>query len=175
MNLWLTGFMGAGKTTTGRRLARILRLPFTDTDAEVEREYGPIVKIFESAGESHFRALESGVIAAMAGGTAKVVAVGGGAIVSAENRATMRASGQVIHLSITPGGALARVAHRTHRPLLGSTPDLETIEQVMSARADAYADCDLCVVVDGRNPAAVAHTIARWYRRNGVVSATNAR
>jgi len=175
MNLWLTGFMGAGKTTTGRRLARILRLPFTDTDAEIEREHGPIAKIFESAGESRFRALESGVIAAMAGGSAKVVAVGGGAIVLPENRAAMRASGRVIHLSISAGGALARVAHRTHRPLLGATPELATVEQVMAARAEAYADCDFCVIVDGRNPAAVAHTIARWYRRSAAVSATNAR
>jgi shikimate kinase len=174
MNLWLTGFMGAGKTTTGKRLARILRMPFADTDADIEREHGPIAKIFESAGESRFRALEHDAITAMAGETAKVVAVGGGAIVAAENRAAMRASGCIIHLSISPGGTFARVSHRTHRPLLGPTPDLATIERVMSARAQAYADCDFCVTVDGKNPAAVAHTIARWYRRRAAVGTANA-
>jgi shikimate kinase len=175
MNLWLTGFMGAGKTTTGRRLARILRLPFADTDAEIEREHGPIATVFESAGESRFRALESGIIATMASGADSVVAVGGGAIVSDDNRAAMRGSGRIIHLSITPGGAFARVAHRTHRPLLGPAPDLQTIERVMSARAGAYADCDFCVVVDGKNPAAVAHTIARWFRRHAATHPANAR
>lgn len=175
MNLWLTGFMGAGKTTTGRRLARILRMPFADTDAEVEREHGPIAKIFESAGEDRFRALESELIAAMADGGAKVVAVGGGAVVAAVNRAAMRASGRIVHLSISPGGAFARVAHRSHRPLLGPTPDLDTIERVMTVRADAYADCDFCVTVDGKNPAAVAHTIARWFRRQAHVSAASTR
>jgi shikimate kinase len=175
MNLWLTGFMGAGKTTTGRRLARILRLPFADTDAEVEREHGPIAAIFESDGESRFRALESGVIDRLAKGGAAVVAVGGGAIVSAENRAAMRESGRIVHLSISAGGAHARVAHRSHRPLLGATPDLQTIEQVMSARVDAYADCDFCVTVDGRNPAAVAHVIARWFRHGAATRTATTR
>jgi shikimate kinase len=175
MNLWLTGFMGAGKTTTGRRLARILRIPFADTDAEIEREHGPIAKIFESAGEDRFRALESEVIASAAGGEAKVVAVGGGAVVSGMNRDAMRASGRIVHLSISAAGAHARVAHRTHRPLLGPAPDLETIEKVMLARADAYADCDFTVTVDGKNPAAVAHSIARWYRRHTPVRPANTR
>jgi shikimate kinase len=175
MNLWLTGFMGAGKTTTGRRLARMLRMPFADTDGEIEREHGPIATIFESAGEDHFRALEREIIASVAGGDAKVVAVGGGAVVSSMNRAAMRASGRIVHLSITASGAFARVAHRTHRPLLGPAPDLETIEKVMLERADAYADCDFCVTVDGKNPATVAHSIARWYRRHAPARAANTR
>src|SRR5579864_2979150 len=175
MHLWLTGFMGAGKTTTGRRLARILHMPFADTDAEIERVHGPIAKIFESAGESRFRALESEAIASAAAGDPKVVAVGGGAVVSGVNRAAMRASGRVVHLSISASGAFARVAHRTHRPLLGPAPDLETIEQVMSKRADAYADCDFRMDVDGMNPAAVAHAIARWYRSHAPARAANPR
>jgi shikimate kinase len=173
MHLWLTGFMGAGKTTTGRRLARILHMAFADTDAEIEREHGPIAKIFQSAGEDRFRALECEVIASAAGGDPKVVAVGGGAVVSATNRAAMRASGRIVHLSISAGGAFARVAHRTHRPLLGPAPDLETIEKVMLKRADAYADCDFYLTVDGKNPSAVAHAIARWYRRHAPVRAAN--
>ncbi|HKW44456.1 MAG TPA: shikimate kinase [Candidatus Eremiobacteraceae bacterium] len=175
MNVWLTGFMGAGKTTTGRRLARILCVPFADTDAEIEREHGAIAGIFETAGESRFRALETSVIAALGNGAAKVIAVGGGAVVSASNRALMRAHGAIVHLSISPAGAYARVAHRSHRPLLGSEPELATIERVMIARADAYADCDYRVSVDGKGPASVAHIIARWYRRKTVTPHSNAR
>jgi shikimate kinase len=175
MNLWLTGFMGAGKTTAGRRLARLLRLPFVDTDVEIEREHGPIAEIFENDGEDRFRALESSLIATLALGTDAVVAVGGGAVLSPENRAVMRAAGAVVHLQITPAGSFARVAHRTHRPLLGSAPDLSTIQQVMTARAAAYADNDHCVYVDGKTPAAVAHSVARWYRRRRSGVASNAR
>src|SRR5471030_1762284 len=76
MNLWLTGFMGAGNTTTARRLARILSLPFTDTDTEIEREHGPIADIFEAAGEGEFRLLESAAIARLAAASATIVAVG---------------------------------------------------------------------------------------------------
>jgi len=174
MNLWLTGFMGAGKTTTARRLARILSLPFTDTDTEIEREHGPIADIFEAAGEGEFRLLESAAIARLAAASATIVAVGGGAVLSAGNRASMHTSGAIVHLSITPAGALSRVAHRTHRPLLGPAPDLTTIEQVMAARADSYADNDHRVFVDGRTPASVAHAVARWYRRRAAAVASNA-
>lgn len=173
MHLWLTGFMGAGKTTTARRLGRILTLPVTDTDTEIEREHGPIADIFETAGEVEFRALETAAIAQLATGPATIVAVGGGAVLSAGNRAAMRASGTIVHLSITPAGALSRVAHRSHRPLLGPAPDLTTIERVMAARADAYADSDHCVYVDGRTPASVAHAVARWYRRRAAAVAPN--
>jgi shikimate kinase len=175
MNLWLTGFMGAGKTTAGRRLARIVRLPFVDTDAEIEREHGPIAEIFDAHGEARFRTLEAALIASLAQGTDAIVAVGGGAVMSAENRALMRAAGAVVHLRITPAGSFARVAHRTHRPLLGSAPELATIQQVMTARAAAYADNDYCVDVDGKTPAAVAHAVARWYRRRRSAVASNAR
>jgi shikimate kinase len=175
MHLWLTGFMGAGKTTTGRRLARLLNMPFSDTDAEIEREHGPIAGIFAAAGEGRFRSLESSLIATLAAGPAAVAAVGGGAVLSSENRALMRSAGAIVYLSITPAGAFARVAHRTHRPLLGSAPDLPTIQGVMTARASAYADNDYRVDVDGKSPAAVAHAVARWFRRRTAVAASNAR
>jgi shikimate kinase len=174
MNLWLTGFMGAGKTTTARRLARILNLPFTDTDTEIEREHGPIADIFETAGEGEFRSLEAAAIARLAAASATIVAVGGGAVVSAANRAAMHGSGTIVHLSITPAGAFSRVAHRSHRPLLGAAPDFATIQRVMTARADAYADSDHCVFVDGRTPVSVAHAVARWYRRRASSVASNA-
>jgi shikimate kinase len=175
MHLWLTGFMGAGKTTTGRRLARILRMPFADTDVEIEREHGAISDIFETAGESRFRVLEADAIAALARRPPSVIAVGGGAVLSAENRTMMRSGGAIVHLSITPAGAFARVSHRSHRPLLGPAPVLVDIERVMAARAKAYADNDYRVFVDGKELAAVAHTVARWYRRRAAGTVPSAR
>jgi len=165
MQLWLTGFMGAGKTTAGRKVARILGYPFLDCDAELEREHGPIATIFKELGEKRFRELESATIASIAGASDAVVAAGGGAVVDPANRLTMRRSGVIVYLAITPAGALARVAHRDHRPILGPAPDLETISAVFAQRAAAYADHDLRVGVEGKAPAAIAHIIARWFRR----------
>lgn len=165
MQLWLTGFMGAGKTTAGRKVARILELPFVDCDAELEREHGPIASIFEQKGEAEFRALESAKIASIATSGAAVIAAGGGAVVAPANRIAMRSNGVIAYLALSPAGVLARVAHRDHRPVLGKAPDLDTISAVLAQRAAAYADHDLRISVDGKTPSAVAHIIARWFRR----------
>ncbi len=165
MNVALTGFMGAGKSTAGRRLARLLGLPFVDSDAEVERRHGPIAAIFEADGEARFRRYETEVIDELTRNGPVVIAVGGGAVLDAENRRLLRRDGCIVNLSLTPESAYQRVAHRTHRPLLGSRPSLDAIREIMHERAQAYADNDLSVAVDAKTPAAVAHIIARWYRR----------
>ncbi|MFT4230981.1 MAG: shikimate kinase, partial [Microbacterium sp.] len=78
----LVGPMGAGKTSVGRRVAKRLGLPFTDTDKTVAAEHGPISAIFERHGEEHFRRLERDAVRrALAGGG--VVALGGGAVLDA--------------------------------------------------------------------------------------------
>jgi len=156
--------MGAGKTTAGRRLARLLRIPFVDSDVEIERTYGPIAEIFERDGEAAFRARESETIARLCAGGPLVLAVGGGAILDPANRQVMRRNGCIVNLALKPETVHARVAHRTHRPLLGPVPTLETIRSLMAERAAAYADNDLSISVDSRSPSAVAHIIARWYK-----------
>ena len=165
MNVTLTGFMGAGKTTAGRRLARLLRLPFVDSDVEIEKAHGSIAEIFAGEGEAQFRAYEAEAIAQACGAGPVVLAVGGGAVLDPANRAVMRRGGCIVNLALRPETAFARVAHRTHRPLLGTVPSLETITEIMRQRAAAYADNDLSIAVDGKSAAAIAHIIARWYRR----------
>ena len=165
MNVALTGFMGAGKSTVGRRLARILGLPFVDADAQIEREHGSIAEIFARDGEAQFRRLESSVLERLASAGPQVIAVGGGAVLDPRNRRLLRRNGVIVHLAISPQAAYRRVAHRSHRPMLGPRPDLATIEKLLAARRPAYSDNDLEVTVDGRSPSALAHVIARWYRR----------
>lgn len=165
MNVSLTGFMGAGKTTAGRGLARLLSLRFVDVDAEIERAHGPIPTIFEVRGEAGFRRIESETIAAVAAAGPQVIAVGGGAVLDPENRRALRDGGVIVNLAIKPETVLRRVAHRTHRPVLGTAPSLETIRAVLLERAAAYADNDLSIAVDTKSPRAVAQIIARWYRR----------
>ena len=81
----LIGPMGSGKTTLGKKLAKELDLPFSDTDKLVAREHGAIVDIFAKFGEEHFRTLETGALikALEVGG---VIATGGGVVLSEENR-----------------------------------------------------------------------------------------
>jgi len=165
MNIALTGFMGAGKSTAGRRLARLLGLPFVDVDYEIERERGSISSIFEREGEAAFRRYESEAISRIADGGPHVIAVGGGAVVDEANRVALRRRGLIVNLTLKPETAFRRVAHRTHRPMLGATPTLETIAQILRDRAHAYADNDLSIAVDSKTPLAVAHIIARWYKR----------
>lgn len=165
VNLAITGFMGAGKTTAGKRLARLLHIPFVDTDSAIEETHGKISDIFASEGEAQFRRYEAEAIARITKGGPLIIAVGGGAIVDAANRAALRANGCIVNLALKPETAFRRVAHRAHRPLLGPAPTLETIRAIMRERERAYADNDLSIAVDSKSASAVAHIIARWYRR----------
>jgi len=156
--------MGAGKTTTGRKLARMLRLPFLDADAEIERLHGPIAQIFAREGEARFRRIESDVLESICQGSPKVIAVGGGAVLSAANRRLLRRRGWIVHLQISPEAAFARVANRRHRPLLGDKPDVEVIRSLLARRHDAYHDNDFSLAVGTRDSRVLAAAIARWYR-----------
>jgi shikimate kinase len=166
--------MGAGKSTAGRRLARLLQLPFSDIDAEVELMHGKIADIFEREGETRFRQYETEAIARVSETGPRVIAVGGGAVVDKANRLALRRGGCIVNLALKPETAYRRVAHRSHRPMLGPAPTVETIRAIMQERAEAYADNDLSIAVDSKTPSAVAHIIARWYRHKIAPAGDNA-
>jgi shikimate kinase len=171
MNVVLSGFMGAGKSTIGRRLARILDLPFIDTDADIVKKHGRISDIFQREGEARFRAYEREELEHLGERGPAVVAVGGGAVVDPHNRTLLRRDGVIVYLLISAEAAHARIARRRHRPVLGATPSSEAVRALLVRRAPAYADNDLTVDVELRTPNLVAHSIARWYRRRVTRSA----
>ena len=140
-------------------------MPFVDTDAVIEEAHGSIAEIFRREGEAQFRRYESEAIAKLSRSGPMVIAVGGGAIVEPANRAALRSNGCIVNLAIKPETAFRRVAHRSHRPLLGAAPSVDTIARIMREREEAYADNDLSISVDSKSVSAVAHIIARWYRR----------
>ena len=84
-HLALIGFMGAGKSTLGRELARLTHRPFVDTDEEIEKRFGPIGELFER-GEPEFRRIEEQVVAEALAGPTAVIALGGGAVLSEATR-----------------------------------------------------------------------------------------
>lgn len=111
----LVGPMGAGKTSIGKRVARILELGFVDTDAIVVRSHGPIADIFTTHGEAHFRELErEAVRQSLAQGG--VVSLGGGSVLDPDTRADLRAH-RVALLTVSPAIVAGRIGGG-HRPLL---------------------------------------------------------
>src|SRR5262245_32447817 len=98
-NVFLVGLMGAGKTSVGKALARLLGKTFCDSDQEIERATGvKIHVIFEIEGEAGFRARESKMLSELVRLPNVVLATGGGAVLSKENRELLAANGTVVYL-----------------------------------------------------------------------------
>jgi len=140
MNIVLTGFMGTGKSSVGREVARQLGRPFIDMDDEIIARAGkPISAIFQEEGEAAFRALEAEVCRELSERQGLVIATGGGALVDPENRRHTMASGPVFCLGCAPDGILERLAGMQDRPLLEVEDRREEITRLMDARQEAYA------------------------------------
>ena len=94
--------MGAGKSTIGRLLAKELRVPFKDSDKEIEQRTGADIPwIFDVEGEAGFREREQAVIVELCELDGMVLATGGGAVMRAENRAALRRGGRVVYFQAT--------------------------------------------------------------------------
>jgi shikimate kinase len=145
-NIILTGFMGTGKSEVGKQLAVVLGRKFIDTDIQIEKEEGlSIAQLFADRGEPYFRERERQMIARACRENGVVIATGGGAMVSEENAARLKASGTVICLTAAPEVILQRVQKDETRPLLLSEDRLARIRTLLSARATAYAKADAMI------------------------------
>lgn len=145
----LVGLMGAGKSTVGRRLARRLRLPFVDSDEEIERAaVHSIPEIFDRFGEASFRDGERRVLRRLIEGEPKVVATGGGAFMDAETRALILRRCLAIWLDADVQTLASRVARRGHRPLLAGKDPAELLSELAATRNPVYAEAHLRVLSD---------------------------
>ena len=117
--VFFVGFMGAGKTSVARRLARTCGVASVDMDTYLERREGKRVKeIFAQAGEDGFRAIETDVLRELAGKEPLLVSCGGGVVKRDENRAILRDAGFVVYLKVTADEAKSRM------PLYAEVADL---------------------------------------------------
>lgn len=133
--LVLIGPMGAGKTSIGRRVAKALGVPFTDSDAAIVRAHGAIEAIFADHGEAHFRRLERDAVrAALA--TGGVVSLGGGAVLDPDTQADL-AGHRVVLLTVEPGVVAGRVRD-TKRPLLQGEDALARWREIYESRRPIY-------------------------------------
>lgn len=142
----LVGMMGAGKTAVGTALARLLGVPFADSDDEiVKAAQRPIAEIFERDGEAFFRARETEVLARLVSGFPQVLSTGGGAFLSDVNRANVAAHAMSVWLRADLDLLWQRVRHKSTRPLLRTDNPRDTLRTLNEARMPFYAMADLVV------------------------------
>ncbi len=139
-NLILVGPMGSGKTSTGRRLAQLLQMPFVDLDQAIEQRTGASIALtFEIEGEEGFRRRESELLAELADANGIVLSTGGGAILSEANRTLMRRRGFVVWLDAGVEAQLARLRHDRKRPLLDVPDRRAKLVELAAHRNPLYA------------------------------------
>lgn len=162
-NVFLIGPMGAGKSTIGRHLAEHLNKEFQDSDQEIEKRTGASIPlIFEIEGEAGFRSRESSIIDDLTSKSNLVLATGGGVILSADNRRTLRSRGVVVYLHAPLETLLQRTRRDRHRPLLQTADRRRTLEEILKAREPIYRQtADIVVETAHRSPVSVAREIAR--------------
>ena len=128
----LIGAPGAGKTRLGKRIARMLEVPFIDTDKRIVAEHGAIAEIFATHGEPHFRAVERAAVRAALGEGA-VVALGGGAVLDADTQRDL-AGHRVVQLTVTAEAVAQRIAG-DKRPLVNG---VDAWSALVDARRPIY-------------------------------------
>ncbi|MCY3833585.1 MAG: 3-dehydroquinate synthase [Chloroflexi bacterium] len=155
INIVITGFMGAGKTTVGQILARKLKREFVDMDALIESRAGmTIPQIFERQGEEVFRAMERRLIYELALRNGLVIATGGGALIDDAMRETMTQSGLVVCLNASKADIRERLAENDNRPLAAGW------ERLFEMRQSAYAQMPYQIMTSGKSPEEIATEIA---------------
>lgn len=167
-NLVLAGFMGTGKSTVGRLVAARLARPFADTDDLIVEQVGmPVKDIFARYGEPHFRELEHQVCLQVAEQHGLVVATGGGALLNADSRRALEATGVIVLLHCDPVALCSRLessARRGERPMLDG--DFEArVTQLLVEREPVYSSFPLQVDTTHLRPRTVAAKVLALYRQ----------
>ncbi len=164
MIVFLVGMPGSGKSTVGPELAARLRVPFVELDAEIERAAGKTVReIFEEEGEARFRELEAAALGEAAARDPSVVSCGGGVVLEPANRVTLRATGEVVFLSVPLAVLADRVRPAAERPLIRAEGDLA---RLYAEREPLYREF-AAHVVDASGPpervaTAIEEELLRW-------------
>ncbi len=139
--IFLVGPMGAGKTTIGSQLARVLKSEFVDCDHEIEKRTGASVAlIFEIEGEGGFRGRETRLIDELTQRERIVLATGGGAVLAEDNRRWLKERGFVVYLKSPVEKLVERTRHDTNRPLLRTADPEATLRAIVEQREPLYQE-----------------------------------
>ncbi|HWQ89944.1 MAG TPA: shikimate kinase [Desulfitobacteriaceae bacterium] len=161
-NIVLIGFMGAGKSTVGRRLALELNWRFVDTDAVIEEVTGlAISTIFKRYGESRFRAEESLAVKKVCAERHCVISTGGGTVLNPENLDLLQKNGLVIYLFVSLEDVLKRVGN-SDRPLLKSSPG--EVLSLWQSRQETYAKAPCTIDTTNKGVDEVVQEIMKFLK-----------
>lgn len=162
-NVYLTGFMGTGKSTVGPALARKLRRPFADLDALIVKAAKmSVAEVFARRGEAAFRRLESSALTRAAKRGGAVIALGGGTLLDERNRSVVADSGTLVRLTCSRRELVRRLRpQRASRPKLAGGPLDARLRDFVAARRGAYGKPDIVVSTTHLSPVAAAAAIAR--------------
>ena len=167
-NLFLIGFMGAGKSSIGPRVAEKLEMPFMDSDAAIEAFCKKSIKsIFEKDGEAYFRSLERRFVETLPMNESCVIACGGGLPVASDMLDMLKALGSTVGLLAKPETIYTRVGDDNNRPMLKGkiSGKQKTIASLLSKREAIYRSADFTVEIDGLSIKDGAMQVAKWYYR----------
>ena len=166
--VFFVGFMGAGKTSVARKLARRAGVSAIDMDTYIERRCDMKVKeIFAESGEVGFRAIETDVLRELACGEPRLVSCGGGVVLAQANREILKDHGFVVYLKVTAAEAASRISDVSTRPLFG---DLQQAQRVIEGRLPLYEEvADATVDTAGRGSGAVSREVFALLKEEGVL------
>lgn len=159
-SIYITGYMGAGKTTVGKVLAEKTGLPVYDTDEEIiKAEQRPIADIFARDGEAHFRKLEREMLAALPAEDC-IITTGGGIILMEENRRLMQKQGWWVFLECSLEEIADRLKDDETRPLLSGSRKKE-LASIYASRLPYYREAGITIQTSGITPEETAYEIIR--------------
>lgn len=160
-NIYLIGFMGAGKSTIARALCKEYGLQQMEMDAQIEQEEKmKISEIFEKQGEEYFRFKETALLERCTEMKNLVVSCGGGAAMRECNVKEMKKNGKIVLLSVTPETVYERVKNSHDRPLLEGHMNVEYIRELLEVRRPKYEKAaDIIVKTDGKTAKEIAKEI----------------
>lgn len=152
-NIVLIGFMGSGKSTIGKALARRLNFSFIDSDELIENKIKmSISDYFKRYGEDKFRSLEEEIISQIALTSETVIATGGGVVKNPNNISNLKNNGTLFYLKGSPEHIFEHVKHDTTRPLLNTENKLETIRNLLKQRSPLYENAsDIIIPIDNKS------------------------
>ncbi len=165
-NIYLVGFMGTGKTTIGRELAKFKKWRFADLDELIElEEKMTIPEIFSKKGEKYFRGVESRALKEISREKNFVVACGGGIVLEKKNIAVMKETGFMVCLKACPEVILKRTSLSLNRPLLNTGSPRERISLLLKLRSPYYALADAEINTSRLSVKELARRIAAMPKR----------
>jgi shikimate kinase len=168
MSFFLTGFMGAGKSSVGRCLAELTGLSFADLDDCLVKQQGcTINEIFAARGEEFFRDLESALLRDLPRSPGGIYATGGGIVLRPENRKRMRELGRIIFLRTDWPNLECRLKLSKDRPLVNQQVNFQAVHDIWLTRQPLYLDADLIIDTDRLTVLQIAEHIVAFIQSEG--------